>query len=348
MKLRERPWRERARLNLLYFLELLRSFVPALLALGLFFVVGTLLIRSLYPAGGEPTLLKSCYYMFFLLLAEPTFEQAPKHWAVDLVAVLSPLVGIVVVFDLLARFNVHVFTKKRHRREWVNVVAKTLENHIVLVGLGKVGRKVLEELVNQGESVICIEMDEEAPGVRIARQNGIAVLIDDARDDRVLRDAGVDRARAVLAVTDDDMVNVEVLLDSRRLSETVRLIGRMFEEDLGGKINKAFKLDGVYSTSSLAAPLFAIASIDEEIVNSYYVDGERFVVVETSVQDESWLAGQSVAEARDSYGLVVLQIGGKAGLRSDAELKPGLAVTFQCPLETFRKYRRANPVCSPR
>ena len=125
----------RMRVNARYSLALLRSILPALTFCATFFLCGSAVIYAFYDHGGG--VVRALYYMYFLMLAEPAFPDPPEHWAVETISVLAPLVGILVVFDLLARLNVHVFARKTNQREWVRVVASTFDRHIVLCGLGK-------------------------------------------------------------------------------------------------------------------------------------------------------------------------------------------------------------------
>lgn len=335
-------------LNYRYAARLVDSFLPTMLSCFAMFLIGSALIWTFHIEGGQPDLWASLYYMYFLMLAEPTFATPPHHWVVNALVIIAPLVGIMVVFDLLARFSLHVFSKKTKQREWINVVASMYSDHIVLCGLGKVGTKVFEELVMLGENVVSIERDENAVGVRLARASGHPVIVDDARDDKVLINAGIERCKALIATTDQDMVNIEVVLDARKFNKHARLIARIFEHELGKKIGAAFELDGVYSTSSVAAPFFAVSSLDPEIISSFYVDDCRFVVVQTTIKPGSWLDGCSVQRALDDFGLSIMTCT-RAGeeqkrLRSSARLAAGDRIAFQCGYEEFKGFRRTHPI----
>lgn len=340
-----RTWQQILKLNLIYSLKLLHSFKPMLIFCSSVFIVGSLLIWNFYQEGQEH-FSSAMYYMYFLMLAEPAFPTTPKHWIVEGIGVVAPLLGIIVVFDLLARFSLHVFSKKTNQREWVNVVASTYKNHIVLCGLGKVGSKVFEELSALGEEIVCIESDDEACGVRMARDSEHPVLIDDARTDEVLLQAGIDRAKAVIAVTDQDLVNLEIVLDSRKYNGKIRAIARIFDHALGKKINSAFQLDGVFSTSTVAAPVFAVASLDPELINSYYVEDKRFVVVQTVVKKGSCLDGIAVKDAYDQFGFAITTCSCNGDTterpKSGTVVKEGHKITFQCSYKDFKRYRKSE------
>lgn len=334
------------RLNLLYARRLFWSLAPSLAVTLAMFSLGTVVLHTYYQ-GGIP-LHEAIQIMYFLMLAEPTHGAMPDNMLVEAVVFIAPLVGIMVVFDLLARFSLHVFSKKTNQREWVNLVASTYKDHIVLCGLGRVGRKVFRELVDLGENVVCVEQHEEAVGVRVARMSDHPVIIDDARIDRVLIQTGIERAKAVLAVTDDDMCNLEIALDARKYNEKIRIIARIHDEKLGRKLTSGLRIDGVYSTTSIAAPFFAVSGLDPEIINSYFLHETRYVVVETKVRAGGWLDGITVAEALDRHGMTVIACGrtedGKrlAPVSTGQTLEAGDEVCYQAPYETFKRWRRAR------
>lgn len=337
------------RLNLLYARRLFHSVFPSLFVTLTVFCIGTVVLDTWYvnDRGEQIGLNEAVQIMYFLMLAEPTHNKTPDNMMVEAVVFVAPLVGIMVVFDLLARFSIHVFSKKTNQREWVNLVASTYKDHIVLCGLGRVGRKVFRELVDLGEKVVCVEQHEDAVGVRLARTSDHPVIIDDARIDRVLIETGIERAKAVLAVTDDDMVNLEIALDARKYNENIRIIARIHDEKLGRKLTSGLAIDGVYSTTSIAAPFFAVSGLDPEIVSSFFLRETRFVVVETTIKAGGWLDGITVADALDQHGITVMAClrcdeGGHGPVRTDLRLGVGDEVCFQAPYEVFKGWRRAR------
>ena len=74
----------------------------------------------------------------------------------------------------------------------------------------------------------------------------------------------------------------------------------MFDQDLASKIRESFDIHLAFSTSALAAPLFATASTDRSILNSFYVDGKLLVVAEIEVHENSKLIGRDVRTLRRS------------------------------------------------
>src|SRR5690606_28034995 len=154
----------------------------------------------------------------------------------------------------LVRFGVAVFNRKHMSEEWHMALASTFSDHVIICGLGHVGRRVALQLCRQ-ERLVCIERAAQAKegGAALGLPEDVAVLLGDATQPELLEKANLARARAILALTDDDMVNLEVALLAREVNPQIRVVLRMFNERLGQRLVDQFKFDAVYSTSALAA-----------------------------------------------------------------------------------------------
>lgn len=82
------------------------------------------------------------------------------------------------------------------------------KRHYVVVGLGRVGMRVARALKERGLSVVAVERSEDALGVALARELRIPVVIGESLQEATLRRAGVDRAQALVTVTDSDAANL--------------------------------------------------------------------------------------------------------------------------------------------
>jgi voltage-gated potassium channel Kch len=152
------------------------------------------------------------------------------------------------------------------------------EGHVVVVGLGNVGYRIVEELRRAGETVVAIDRDPEAEFAEAVRGLG-AVVTGDSRLPETLQKAGVPRARAVVAVTHDDAVNLGVALAARRLRPDVRTVVRLFDPDFARKVQEAFHVDAALSASLLAAPAFVAAALFPGVLAAFVEDGRFFVLL---------------------------------------------------------------------
>jgi len=89
--------------------------------------------------------------------------------------------------------------------------------HVVVVGLGDKGFAFVRSSRRRGRRVVVIERDPASTAIKAVRKLGAVVITGDGQDPEILISAGVDRAGAVFAVTDEDGVNAEVVLQSSAL-----------------------------------------------------------------------------------------------------------------------------------
>lgn len=122
----------------------------------------------------------------------------------------------------------------RHRMQ--KVIA-TLSNHVIVCGLGAVGRRVCERLREEGRDFVAI--DQDAEHCQHAEEHGALVMQGDATDDDVLRQAGVTRASDVVCAMSDDAANIVATLSARELNPQITIIGRASESAAHRKVQRA-------------------------------------------------------------------------------------------------------------
>lgn len=136
--------------------------------------------------------------------------------------------------------------------------------HVIVCGLGACGYRIVEELRSRGEKVLEIERNSDGRFTDVVRQEGIPVMVGDAELDRVLLDAGVMRASAVIGATNNDLTNLKIGLSANALNAAVRVVLRIFDQELAANTTSRLGIDFASSTSHLAAPEFVRAAGFEE------------------------------------------------------------------------------------
>jgi hypothetical protein len=126
-------------------------------------------------------------------------------------------------------------------------------DHVIVVGVGSVGLKVVEELLKRGERVVVIDAQAGGRYLPAIRAKRVPTLIGDAKFERTLRDAGLPRARALISVTNDDLANLEIGLNARLLAPTVRLVLRIYDQQLAQSLSERLDIHFAFSMSSVAA-----------------------------------------------------------------------------------------------
>ncbi|MEO8587177.1 MAG: NAD-binding protein [Acidobacteriota bacterium] len=153
------------------------------------------------------------------------------------------------------------------------------DSPVLVCGLGHVGIRVVELLGRLGERAVVITQDTRPEWRRIAEGFGATVVVGDARDPGLLRASGLLEAKALLAITDRDPVNLEIALDAARLRPELPVVARLFDQNLAYQLESSHGVRRALSVSALAAPAFAGAALGESVLASFTVDGKLDVVI---------------------------------------------------------------------
>jgi Trk K+ transport system NAD-binding subunit len=128
-----------------------------------------------------------------------------------------------------------------------------------------------------------------------ARQLKIPVVIATASNASAQELAGIGRAAAVLAVTDDEAVNLEIALVAKNVNPEVRVVARVFDHDLAGRVERRLRLGATRSVSMLAAPAFAAAALGRRSEVIFPVGRRVVLFTELTVGSGSAAVGQPLA-----------------------------------------------------
>jgi voltage-gated potassium channel len=333
----------RARAWINYLRKPLRRFLPLFA-----FAMGVVLAGGIafYMLYDKPlTFSQALWTTFALLTGEPT-QPWPRHWLLEVMYYVLPLLGLVVVLDGLVRFTYYAIRRDENSPEWVRAMSETMNNHVVLFGLGKVGFRVLQQLVELGEHVVVIEKDPQCPNIAYANKHGVAVRLGSGREEGILDDVNIKGAKSLICATNDDLANLELAIDARKLRPKLRVVLRMYDQELAEKIRDTMDIQHAFSTAMLAAPLFATASTDPAILNGFYVEERLLVVARLHICDGSELIGLTVGQLVKTHQLVVVTCKRGEGLifhpPSETIIQAGDAVTVECEPQKLRTLHGLN------
>lgn len=125
-------------------------------------------------------------------------------------------------------------------------------DHVIVIGLGHFGFRLCIALADLGLRVVAVERNEQAPNVRMARRMGIPVVVADGRERSVLEGLSLRRARALAAVTSDDLTNVSVSVAALAVREDLRVVLRAFEGAVAQESQALFHIGVVRDVFALA------------------------------------------------------------------------------------------------
>jgi Trk K+ transport system NAD-binding subunit len=220
--------------------------------------------------------------------------------------------------------------------------------HVIVVGLGNVGTSVTGQLHDLGFDVVCIDNQPNAPGIPLARQLGLPVVIGDAFREETLRQASLDTCIALVSVTSSDVVNLETALNARSLREDMRIVLRLADDDLAERLGKTIANTVSRSVPYLAAPAFAAAMLEHQVLRTIAVGRHVLLIADIRVADQAGLTGSLLGDTEQDGQARVLarQVSGSAGLdwspRRDYRLAPGdrlIVLATRKGLEPFLSVR---------
>ncbi len=161
----------------------------------------------------------------------------------------------------------------------------------------------------------------------------------------MLRQAGIEHAYTVAALTSDDLLNLHIGLAARRVRADVHVVQRAFSQALAEKLDDMFGIRTVYSTSGLASPTLAAAAVLGDITQAFAAAGDLFSADEVAVRSGDALDGRSVEDIRGQHGGLVIAL-----RRGDTTqtlpalgttLAPGDTITLLAPLADLARLRAA-------
>jgi Trk K+ transport system NAD-binding subunit len=183
-----------------------------------------------------------------------------------------------------------------------------ISDHVIVVGLGNVGTRVMHDLLDLGVPVVTIDKNEAARGAQAARTKGIPFIIGDASQVETLRAASIETCRALVVVSTDDVTNLEAALQGRGLKHDLRVVLRLFDGDFADRVQRAFGITISRSVSYLAAPAFAAALLEREVIGTIPVNRRVLLLAEAPIGAGSALDGGLLSQAHDVDEVRVLAL----------------------------------------
>ncbi|MFF2200801.1 NAD-binding protein [Streptomyces sp. NPDC058145] len=204
-----------------------------------------------------------------------------------------------------------------------------LGGHVVLLGLGKIGTRVLTRLRELNIPVVCVEADPEARGLATARRLRVPVVLGDVTQEGVLEAAKIHRAYALLAVTSADTTNLEAALYARSVRPDLRVVLRLYDDDFATAVYRTLRAahpgapTRSRSVSHLSAPAFAGAMLGRQVLGALPVERRVLLFASVSVAGHPELEGRTVRAAFRAGAWRVLAVEGQADVGPEYALRAG-------------------------
>ncbi|MBI5305117.1 MAG: potassium channel protein [Chloroflexi bacterium] len=194
-----------------------------------------------------------------------------------------------------------------HQRE--RRMLEQLKNHTIVCGYGRVGRHVVHTLL--AEKMPFVVIDPSAEIIAHVRELGHVALHGNAADETILKQAGIERARALVVAVNSDAENVFIVLTARGIRTDLEIIARANYEASESKLLRAganhvispYRIAGRRMVTTLVRP--AVADFLDEVA---HVGNEELLIEQVVIAPTSPLVGKTLAQAQltERVGVTVL------------------------------------------
>jgi voltage-gated potassium channel len=227
------------------------------------------------------------------------------------VLLLGGVGAALYTFTFLATAVVEGGLPKRLKRRRLTHMLDTIHDHFIVCGYGRIGSIVADQFRQQGVRFVVIE--REATRAHAAIDGGLDVLEADATHEEVLKRAGIDRARGLIAAVGTDAENVYTVMSARVLNQGLFIVGRAEGEGSIRKLQQAganrvispYQIGAIQMAQTAIRP--AVVDFVELATSSENLD---LSMEEITIAGGSSLASQSILEAnlRQRFGVIVVAI----------------------------------------
>jgi voltage-gated potassium channel len=232
----------------------------------------------------------------------------------SIVLIIGGVSGALFVLSALVEYALAgTFGVARRRRQMKARIAN-LKDHIILCGYGRVGEDIARTFSEEGVPFVII--DSRPDNITLAEEQGYLSLLGDATSDKVLLEAGIERARGLVAAIGSDADNTYIVLSARGLRPDLFVEARASDKEAEAKLRRA-GADRIVSPNSIGARRMALLAIRPTVAD--FIDtvtfrrGRELQMENIIVPDSSPLIGQTVAAIRQHSQANVLAINRKTG-----------------------------------
>jgi Trk K+ transport system NAD-binding subunit len=289
------------------------------------FVVGYV-YGELHELSGreELALIDRPYVMLQLMIVQPPYD-APAEWYLIIFWYALPLVFLFIVGNGVADFVRLFFDRNGRRDAWKEAVVSTYRNHVIVFGAGHVGLRVVRTLAEMGVDVVVVDKQSDKEKDFVLQELGVPQIMLDGRETITLEKAGLRYAETFVACTGDDHVNLEVVMKVRQINPKVRIVARVWDENLGAQMRQFLGVDAIISSSQLSAPVFAGLALGVEITQSIQVNGQQYSTLKLAISEKSFLRDRTIGEVQTTECCdIVLHVRGEK-----SAIQPAHHITLQ-------------------
>jgi voltage-gated potassium channel len=263
--------------------------------------------------------------------------------ALELIGIVTLFYGLVTAAEFFVSGQLSGVLAERRIQKMID----SYSDHYIVCGFGRVGRQVTRDLRAAGVKFVVIDPNPEHR--QEARAAEVALIEREASDDEVLAEAGILRARGVIACVDSDAENIFIALTARELRSDILIIARASAEESEKKLLRA-GADRVISPYKTSGNTMARLALRPQVGGEVQVAEDR--VEEIEVAPDCAGAGKRIEDVRgDSLILALRRGGGELEPQPPpyAVIEPGdILVALGSPRSLERLEEKFQPTASAR
>jgi voltage-gated potassium channel len=232
----------------------------------------------------------------------------------SIVLIIGGVSGALFVFSALVEYVIEGRLGIARRKRQMKAKIANLKDHFILCGYGRVGEEIARTFIEEGVPFVII--DSRPDNVALAEEQGYLCLLGDAASDKVLLEAGIERARALVAAVGSDADNTYIVLSARGLRPDMLIEARASAREAEAKLKMA-GANRIVAPNSIGARRMALLAIRPTVAD--FIDtvsfrrGRELQMENIVVPDSSPLIGQTAASIRQRSRANILAINRKSG-----------------------------------
>jgi Trk K+ transport system NAD-binding subunit len=244
-------------------------------------------------------------YMMVLLMVLESFADIPPEPYLVIFWYGMPLIALYVIGQGVTDFVRLFFNRGERRSAWEEAVASTYRNHIIVMGIGHVGLRVVRALEAMGSEVVAIDLDE--PGNPLPDMTGLRspLIVGDGRSSVTLEKAGLRHAGALIVCTANDFLNLEVCVRAREMNPDMRIVVRMWDTQLSNHLKRSLNAETI-SASDLSAPAFAGSAVGVDIAPMLRIRDASYSLIRLQVASGSFMDGRTINVLQDENDMDIV------------------------------------------
>lgn len=232
------------------------------------------------------------------------------------------------------------FLEQIRNRRTIRILNQ-VRDHTIICGYGRMGSALADELLARQSPIVIIDADSEM--VEDGQQKGIPAVEGSASDEEILDQAGIARAKSLVAATRTDAENVFIVLTARGLNPSLEIFARSNARSSIAKLEKA-GADIVISPYDITGQRIAHMLTKPNVTR--FLDGflqfgdQQMALEEFVITEESAVASLTLREAQLGVAVLAIDLPGQMVFthpKAETRLEPGAAIVVMGTYDALRQ-----------